>query len=90
MSSSLGNKIDALEYYYEVLKINKRNFDALAGLYKLIKDQQPAEIIFFLSSIYKKENKEDLAFLNTSMAKLGDKLLSNYYYEAYKKADPVN
>lgn len=90
LSSSLGNNVNALEYYYEVLKINKRNFDALAGLYKLIKDQQPAEIIFFLSSIYKKENKEDLAFLNTSMAKLGDKLLSNYYYEAYKKADPVN
>lgn len=90
LSSSLGNNVNALEYYYEVLKINKRNFDALAGLYKLIKDQQPAEIIFFLSSIYKKENKEDLAFLNTSMAKIGDKLLSNYYYEAYKKADPVN
>lgn len=83
----VDDNIRSLECYYEVLKINKRNISALEGLYNLIKDQQPAEIIFFLSSIYKKDNKEDLVFLNTSMAKLGDRLLANYYYEAYKKAD---
>lgn len=85
LSSFQGDNVKALEYYFEVLKNNKRNFDALAGLYELIRDQQPAEIIFFLNSIYSKENKDDLAFLNTAMAKLGNNLLANYYYDAYNK-----
>jgi glycosyltransferase involved in cell wall biosynthesis len=82
-----GENVRALDCYYEALKSNKWSVNALEGLYGLIRTQQPAEIIFFLSSIYKKDNKEDLVFLNTSMAKLGDRLLANYYYEAYKKAD---
>lgn len=75
--------IHELEYYFEVLKINKRNFSAFEGLYKLIKDQQPTEIILFLNSIYDKKNKGDLVFLNASFAKLGNTVLANYYFELY-------
>lgn len=85
LSSSLGDSIKALEYYFEVLNINKRNFDALAGLYGLIKDQQSAEIILFLNSIYDKANKDDLFFLNTSMAKLGNSVMANYYYKLHEE-----
>jgi glycosyltransferase involved in cell wall biosynthesis len=80
LSASVGDHVNALEHYFEVLKINKRNADALAGLYELIKDQQPAEIIFFLNSIYDKENKDDLSFLNAVMVELGNSVLANYYY----------
>ena len=80
LSASVGDHVNALEHYFEVLKINKRNTDALAGLYELIKDQQPAEIIFFLNSIYDKENKDDLSFLNAVMVELGNSVLANYYY----------
>lgn len=83
MCNSLGDKIKALEYYFEALKINKRNYDALAGLYRLIKDQQPTEIILFLNSIYDKNNKEDLVFLNSAMAAVGNKLIANYYYKLH-------
>jgi len=85
LSSSLGDHINALEYYFEALKINKRNYDTLEGLYKLISNQQPAEIILFLNSIYNKENKGDLAFLNMAMAKLGNATLANYYYKQHEK-----
>jgi hypothetical protein len=57
----------------------------MKGLYDLIKDQAPAEIVLFLGSIYNKEKKDDLVFLSTAMAKLGNNLLANYYYEAYNK-----
>lgn len=85
LSSSLGDHINALEYYFEALKINKRNYDTLEGLYKLISNQQPAEIILFLNSIYNKENKGDLAFLNMAMAKLGNATLANYYYKQHEE-----
>ena len=85
LSSSLGDHINALEYYFEALKINKRNYDTLEGLYKLISNQQPAEIILFLNSIYNKENKSDLAFLNMAMAKLGNATLANYYYKQHEE-----
>ena len=85
LSSSLGDHINALEYYFEALKINKRNYDTLEGLNKLISNQQPAEIILFLNSIYNKENKSDLAFLNMAMAKLGNATLANYYYKQHEE-----
>jgi len=80
-----GNPVKALDYYFESLKINKHNFDTLKGLFELIKDQKPAEIILFLNGIYDKENKTDLVFLNTAMANLGNSILANYYYVQYEK-----
>lgn len=85
LCSALGDSQNALEYYFETLKTNKYNFSALSGLYKLICNQAPAEIIFFLNSIYDKENKEDLEFLNGVMGRLGNTVLANYYYELYGK-----
>jgi glycosyltransferase involved in cell wall biosynthesis len=85
LSSCLGDNIKALEYYFEVLKINKRNFDALAGLYGMIKNQDLSEIILFLNSIYDTKNKNDLVFLNTSFAKLGITVLANYYYKLHEE-----
>jgi glycosyltransferase involved in cell wall biosynthesis len=80
-----GEHLQSLDYYFEALKINKYNFYTMKGLYDLIKDQAPAEIVLFLGSIYNKEKKDDLVFLSTAMAKLGNNLLANYYYEAYNK-----
>lgn len=80
-----GDSIHELEYYFEVLKINKRNFSALEGLYKIIKDQQPAEIIFFLNNVFNKEDKDDLKFLNFAMGKFNNKVLANYYYKLHEE-----
>lgn len=88
LCSTLGDSGNALEYYFETLKINKYNFSALKGLYKIIKDQQPAEIILFLNNIYDKSNKDDLVFLNSFFAKLGISVLANYYYKLHEKMDP--
>jgi glycosyltransferase involved in cell wall biosynthesis len=81
-----GDPIHALEYYFEALKIDKHNIDAVAGLYDLIKNQDSAEIILFLNSIYDKESKEDLVFLNAAMAKLGNTVLANYYYKLHEES----
>ncbi|HHW23099.1 MAG TPA: glycosyltransferase [Clostridiaceae bacterium] len=85
MYKKTGDSVKALENYFESLKINKHNFDAIKGLYALIKDQEPVEIILFLNSIYDKKDKTDLVFLNTAMADLGNSVLANYYYEQYEK-----
>lgn len=82
----VGDQIKALEYYFEALKVNKFNIDTLAGLYELLKDQDSAEIIIFLNSIYDKGNKTDLAFLNNAMANFGDSILTNYYYKLHEKS----
>ncbi len=87
LSGLIGDQIHELDYYFEVLKINKQNFSALEGLYKIIKNQQPAEIILFLNTIYDRENKEDLKFLNLAMGKLNNITLANYYYDAYNKVN---
>lgn len=80
-----GEPVQSLNYYFKTLKINKYNFNAVKGLYDMIKNQAPAEIILFLWSIYDKENKDDLVFLNRAMAELGNRVLANYYYETYSK-----
>ncbi|MGI6084069.1 MAG: glycosyltransferase [Acetivibrionales bacterium] len=79
-----GDPVQALDYYFESLKINKHNFDTIYGLYELIKNQEPANIILFLNSIYDKQNKNDLVFLNTAMANLGNTVLANYYYKLHE------
>lgn len=80
-----GDRINALQYYYESLKLDKFSIDSLSGLYELIKEQDPAEIILFLNSIYNKDNKDDLAFLNNTMHTLGNTILANYYYNLHEK-----
>jgi glycosyltransferase involved in cell wall biosynthesis len=85
LCSSVGDNVNALDYFFEVLRINKFNFGALARLYEIIKDQPSSDIILFLNSIYNKENKDDLHFLNGAMGKLGNTVLANYYYKQYEK-----
>jgi glycosyltransferase involved in cell wall biosynthesis len=84
LSNNAGNSLKALEYYFEGLKINKYNIDILTGLYKLIKDQKPEEILFFLNSIYNKEDKNDLVFLNNAMNGLDNQVAAAYYYSLYE------
>ena len=90
LCSTLGDSGNGLEYYFETLKINKYNYSALSGLYKLISNQAPPEIILFLNSIYNKENKEDLEFLNGAMGEFGNRVLANYYYELHKSLNCSN
>lgn len=85
LSQKIGDKVNALEYYYESLKIDKFNIDSLSGLYELIKEQDPAEILLFLSSIYDKDNKDDLVFLYNAMHTLGNTILAAYYYNLHDK-----
>ncbi len=77
--------VQALDYYVESLKVNKYSFDTVKGLYELIKNQEPVDIILFLNSIYDKKNKNDLVFLNTVMADLGNNVLANYYYKVHEE-----
>lgn len=79
-----GDPVQAIDYYFESLKINKYNFNSINGLYDLIKDQKPADIVLFLNSIYDKKNPTDLVFLNTAMANLGNNKLANYYYKVHE------
>lgn len=79
-----GDPVQAIDNYFKSLTINKYNLDTIAGLYDLIKSQEPAEIILFLNSIYDKKNKKDLVFLNTAMANLGNNTLASYYYKVHE------
>ncbi|NLM74439.1 MAG: glycosyltransferase [Clostridiaceae bacterium] len=79
-----GQPVQALDYYVESLRINKYNFDAVKGLYDIIKNQNPAEIVLFLNSIFNKDNKEDLAFLVLAMDKLDSKKIAAYYYSLHE------
>lgn len=85
LSKKTGDSVHALEYYFESLRINKLSLDTISGLYELIKNQDSADIILFLNSIYDKENKNDLVFLNAAMAKLENKIIANYYYKLHEE-----
>jgi len=85
MSLKIGDKVMALQYYFDSLKINKYNTGSLRGLYELIKNQEPEEIVLFFKNIYNMDNKDDLVFLNAVMADLGNKVLANYYYVQHER-----
>ena len=85
-----GDSIKAFDNYIECLKIDKYNMDTITGLYDLIKNQNTAEIIFFLNSIYDRKKKEDLVFLNSAMANVGNKIITNYYYKKHEELQGYN
>lgn len=84
LSCKDGNTPNAVEYYYDALKINKYNGNTLASLYDLIKDQKTEEILLFLNIIYNREDKKDLTFLISCMNQLNTQA-AMYYYNKYEK-----
>ena len=84
LSQADGKTPDAVEYYYDALKINKYNGNTLASLYDLIKDQKTEEILLFLNSIYNRDDEKDLAFLISCMNQLNTEA-AMYYYNRYEK-----
>ncbi len=79
LNNIIGNAPDAVEYYYQALKINKYNAQSLASLYSLIKDQKVEEIVFFLNSIYNREDEKDLTFLCKVLINLNEQAAGHYY-----------
>ena len=80
-----NNLAKAIEFFTESLRINKYNALALSCLYKLIKKEEPIDIIDFLNSLYD-ETETDLKFLLETLNKVGVSKVSLYYENKLKKS----
>lgn len=59
----MNNPVQALDYYVEALRHNKYSQEAFQGLISLIRQQEPAAVVYFLNSIYDCADPADLEFL---------------------------
>ena len=79
LSNLTGVTLDAVEYYYQALKTNKYSVKAFTSLYDMIKGQKVGEIVFFLNTIYNKEDEKDLTFLCKVLINLNEQAAGYYY-----------
>ena len=86
----IGNKIKALEYFTESLKIDYKNTVALLGLLYVISNEKTEDMIVFLNSIFDISNKEVEKYLVDSLRITKFKDLFLYYFvDYYKKFEEV-
>lgn len=70
---------DALEYYIKALQQEKFNLAAFRELIFLIRRQEPAEVIYFLNSLYQITNEADVRFLVKYLSSLKVQGVLDYY-----------
>ncbi|MFC7373024.1 glycosyltransferase [Fictibacillus iocasae] len=78
LSYLVGNHTNVLEFYFRVLNINKKNKIAFEGLIEITKNQNLEDVLFFLNSIYDKNNQWDLEFLALNLEKVN--IYASLYY----------
>ncbi|TWH47392.1 glycosyltransferase [Sporomusa sp. KB1] len=71
----------ALEYYVNVLQRDKYNQVAFDGLLALIRQQEPAAVIYFLNTIYTVISEQDIRFLVEHLTRLKVKKVLDYYHK---------
>ncbi|WP_371378258.1 glycosyltransferase [Sporomusa aerivorans] len=70
----------ALDYYAKVLQRNKLKKEAFHGLVSLIREQEPADVIYFLNMIYDTASEADIRFLVTNLSELKVKKVLDFYH----------
>ena len=70
----------ALDYYTKVLQLQKSNQKAFAGIVSIIRKQEPANVIFFLNTLYNTADERDIRFLVTNLACLKVRKVLDYYH----------
>jgi tetratricopeptide (TPR) repeat protein len=58
-----GRPVEALDHYFELLKVKKYNQAATLGLLCIIRPQEPEDAVALLDSLYSRESREDVAYL---------------------------
>ncbi|TWH47393.1 glycosyltransferase [Sporomusa sp. KB1] len=71
----------ALDYYIKVLQWDKLNQTAFKGLVSLIRNQDPADVIYFLNRIYNTAAEKEIRFLIENLSKLKVKKVLDYYHQ---------
>lgn len=75
----------AFEYYAKVLQRDNLHEAAFSGLISLIRNQDPAEIIYLLNSLYNPAAEQDLRFLVTTLSRLKVKKVLVYYQQILRE-----
>jgi len=70
----------ALDYYVKALQQEKLNQVAFTGLISLIIKQDPADIIYFLNTLYNSADEGDIRFLVMNLSRLKVKKVIDYYH----------
>lgn len=71
----------ALDYYVKALRQEKSNQAAFNGLISVIRNQEPAHIIYFLNTIYDSADEGDIRFLVENLSRLKVKKVLDYYHK---------
>ena len=82
-----GNKKRAADYFFQGLQVYKYHNALLRGLYSCIGDNEPADIILLLNSLYSRQ--EDGRFIYKALKGCGHKKLLLYYAGADDAVSPV-
>ncbi|MBU2703999.1 glycosyltransferase involved in cell wall biosynthesis [Sporomusaceae bacterium BoRhaA] len=71
----------ALDYYAKALQQEKSNQLAFIGLISLIRKQDPADVVFFLNTLYNIDDESDIRFLVENLSRLKVKKVLDYYHQ---------
>ncbi|SDE48682.1 glycosyltransferase [Sporomusa acidovorans] len=71
----------AFDCYTKVLQREKYNQNAFNGLVSIIRKQDPAEVIYFLNTLYNIAAEGDIRFLVTNLSHLKVKKVLDYYQQ---------
>lgn len=82
-----GDKKLAADYFFQGLQVYKYHNALLRGLYSCIGDNEPADIILLLNSLYSRQ--EDGRFIYKALKGCGHKKLLLYYAGADDAVSPV-
>ncbi|WP_094606103.1 hypothetical protein SPSIL_007730 [Sporomusa silvacetica DSM 10669] len=71
----------ALDYYVKALQQEKSNQAAFGGLISIIRNQEPAHVIYFLNTLYEIADERDIRFLVENLSRLKVKIVLDYYHK---------
>lgn len=71
----------AFDYYVKALNLEKVNHAAFTRLMFLLRNQDPAEVIYFLNTLYDTADRGDIRFLVDNLSQLGVKKVIDYYHK---------
>lgn len=75
----------ALEYYVKVLQCDNLHEAAFSGLISLIRKQDPAEIIYFLNTLYNPVDEKVVRFLAANLSQLKVNKVLDYYQQILRE-----
>ncbi len=76
-----NQSVQALNYYTKVLQQEKFHQVAFTRIISLIREQDPADVIYFFNTLYNITNKEDIRFSVENLSQLKFKKVLDYYHQ---------